>query len=422
MRRGGAVAARVTLIIEEGPLAGRAFEFDDRDVFLFGRESDCHACAEDDRYLSRHHFALEVAPPLVLLRDLRSHNGTLVNGRRIGGRAQRRVAVGQEPLEVVLHDGDEVRAGRSSLRVRVEGSTAAALPHPLDVGASSRDTDTFGDGRGATIAGFELIDELGHGASGATWLARRAADGAAVALKVVHVSPYATAVTRTRVMREIDLMRTLDHPNVLRLLDAGKIGDSYFLALEHCPEGSADDLLARRTRLPWEEARGIACGILEGLAYAHRRGIVHRDVKPANVLLVASADGLAAKVADFGLAKLIDAAGTPSGVTLTGSSAGTPDYMPREQLLSFRTLRPASDVWSAGATIYRMLAGRPPREHRPGHDALQVVLEGRIVPIATRLPDLRSDVASVIDRSLAPRPEGRYPTAAEMLDALSAAR
>jgi serine/threonine protein kinase len=124
-----------------------------------------------------------------------------------------------------------------------------------------------------------------------------------------------------------------------------------------------------------------------------------------------------AKLTDFGLAKSFEQAGL-SGMTATGASAGTLSFMPREQITSFRQLRPASDVWSMGATLYYMLTRQYTRDFAGRKDPLAVVLSGRIVPLRRRAPHLPAAVATVVDRAIADDPDRRYPTAAELRDAL----
>ncbi|HET9314710.1 MAG TPA: protein kinase, partial [Vicinamibacteria bacterium] len=154
----------------------------------------------------------------------------------------------------------------------------------------------------------------------------------------------------------------------------------------------------------------MALQALAGLAHAHARGVVHRDLKPENLLL--GGDDARVKIADFGLAKSFEQAGW-SGLTATGAVAGTLFFMPREQLTSFRVVRPVSDVWSMAATLYFLLTRQYARDFRPGQDPLQVILGGGVVPIRARDPRIPETVARVIDRALADDPEQRYPTAAE---------
>jgi serine/threonine protein kinase len=155
-------------------------------------------------------------------------------------------------------------------------------------------------------------------------------------------------------------------------------------------------------------------GALEGLAAAHEAGFVHRDIKPDNVLL--GEDG-APRLADFGLAKSFQQAGL-SGLTATGAVAGTFEFMPREQLTSYRQARPTTDVWSMAATIYYLLTGQYARDFAARSDPLAVILRGGVVPLRQRDPSVPDDLATVIDRALDDEPSRRFPTARELVTAL----
>jgi serine/threonine protein kinase len=250
---------------------------------------------------------------------------------------------------------------------------------------------------------------------GAVYLARRPGHADPVALKVMLPQMVVEEAAQEIFIREIEVTRALRHPNIVALLDFGKHEGHFYFALEYCPGGSAEAL--RRAQggclsLPFVVR--LATQALEGLAAAHRAGFVHRDLKPDNVLL--AGDGTA-KLADFGLAKSFQQAGL-SGMTATGTVAGTYYFMPREQLTSFRQVRPASDVWSMSATLYFLLTGQYARDFGSQADPLTVILRGGVVPIRQRDPALPEDLAAVIDRGLADEPERRYPSAGEFAAAL----
>jgi hypothetical protein len=443
---------KVTLRVTAGPLNGRSFEFDAHDTFLFGRSPDCHAeLSESDTTASRHHFLLEVNPPSARLRDLGSLNGTHVNGVRYGGRRRHEAAGRAAPsgqAEIDLQDGDHIRVGHTEFRVTVDAPAACcecgcAIP-PDDRFASEWVAGTYlcascrakGVGfvalplaapapapprRVATpgapeVEGYELVRPLAKGGMGAVYLARRRADGMAVALKILLPRTLVDPAAREIFQREIDVTRSLRHPNIVQLLDHGATGDSFYFAMEYCSGGSVRAVLKARTRpFPVEDALPLARQALAGLAHAHARGVVHRDLKPENLLL--GGDRGEVKIADFGLAKSFEQAGW-SGLTATGAVAGTLFFMPREQLTNFRVVRPVSDVWSMGATLYFLLTRQYAREFRTGQDPLPVILAGGVVPIRARDPRIPESVARVVDRALDDDTDARYPTAAEFLEDL----
>jgi len=151
----------------------------------------------------------------------------------------------------------------------------------------------------------------------------------------------------------------------------------------------------RGGRLALDEAGPSCCRLWKGLAFAHTKGFVHRDLKPQNVLLTAMEKPWTVKIADMGMAKNFTQAGL-SGMTATGSYAGSFPFMPREQVTNFKFVKPVSDVWSMGATFYNMLTGQYPRDLRRGQDPMEVILHGEIIPVRKRDPRIQKQVAEVI--------------------------
>jgi serine/threonine protein kinase len=173
----------------------------------------------------------------------------------------------------------------------------------------------------------------------------------------------------------------------------------------------------RGGRLSPKEAGPIMLQALEGLAFAHGKSFVHRDLKPPNILLAGIEKPRVAKIADLGMAKNFEQAGF-SGMTATGSFGGTFPFMAREQVTNFKYFKPVSDVWSIGATFYNMLTGQFPRDFRRGQDPMEIILHGDIIPIRKRESDIPKRIAEVIDRSIANNTRDRYQNAGEMRKAL----
>ena len=163
-----------------------------------------------------------------------------------------------------------------------------------------------------------------------------------------------------RHFREIENMRRLRHQHIVNFLDYGSVGGVFYILLEYCEGGNVSDLMSRHGgRFGLDEARPIMLQVMEGLAYAHKKGFVRRDLKPQNILLTGKEIPLTAKIADMGLAKNFAQAGL-SGMTATGSFAGSFPFMPREQVTNFKFVKPVSDVWSMGATFYNILTDQFP--------------------------------------------------------------
>lgn len=268
------------------------------------------------------------------------------------------------------------------------------------------------------IPDYEVIKRLGKGGMGAVYLVRNKANGEKSALKIML--PKAELVVRSVVYfrREIDLMKKLDHPNIIKYYDACKVGGITYYVMEFCEGGSAADLAEDNGgRLSLDTTGRIMLQALEGLAYAHQKGIVHRDLKPQNILLTSRDPGGVAKIADLGLAKDYTQAGN-SGIT-GKEYAGTMPFMPREQVSDFLHFQPVSDVWAMGATMYNMLTDRFPREFTKDKDHLTCILQNRIIPIEEVLPSIPRHVAEVLALSLSDDVKARYQTASEFKQALA---
>lgn len=274
------------------------------------------------------------------------------------------------------------------------------------------------DGGTRRLGGYVVERELGRGGMGVVYQVRDR-DGRALALKVLLSQRSVSAGERAAFLREVKLLRELDHERCVRFLDEGAAGDGFFFVMELCPGGCVGGLMkARGGRLSLAEARPIMRDALSGLAAIHAAGIVHRDLKPPNILL--SAPGGRAKISDFGLAKRFEDAGF-SGMTLTGAASGTPSFMPREQVINFKYVRPSADIWSMGASFYNMLTGAVPYRFRTGKDPIRTILQEKVVPIRERARGLSEAVAAVIDRAVAIDPTERHSSAEAFLQALDEA-
>jgi serine/threonine protein kinase len=271
------------------------------------------------------------------------------------------------------------------------------------------------------IDGYQSEQCLGIGGMGAVYLARRKEGNARVAIKVMLSRVAVDEHSRETFKREMEIVRGLHHDNIVEFIDHGSAGAAFYFIMEFCDGGNVADLMRRHGgKLPLEAAKPIMLQALAGLAHAHKNDFVHRDLKPQNILLCGSGSGLITKVSDFGLAKNFQKAGL-SGHTVTGSYAGTSAYMPSEQVTNFKYVKPASDVWSLGATFYNMLTGELPRDFRRGQDPIEVVLRGDIVPIRRRDSATPNALAEVIDKALSKEVESRHPSAMEMLEAMKRA-
>ena len=269
----------------------------------------------------------------------------------------------------------------------------------------------------AVFPGYRVVGSLGKGAMGAVYLAVRACDEKEVAIKVILAKVAVKEHLRKNFRREMEVAMHLRHPNIVEIYEHGSAGRGFYFIMEYCSGGSVEFLMEKRGgALSVDEAGPIMLQALKGLAYAHQEGFVHRDLKPGNILLTAEADGIA-KISDLGSSKNFHEAGF-SGMTVTGALSGTPMYMPKEQLLNFKYVKPVSDVWGMAASFYRILTGAYPRHLEAGESPVAAVLKRGAIPIGERNSGIRAEVAAVIDRALSDKVHERYQNAGEFLDAL----
>jgi serine/threonine-protein kinase len=259
-----------------------------------------------------------------------------------------------------------------------------------------------------TVAGFELLDELGRGTTGVVYKARQKALNRLVALKMILAGGHASAEQLTRFETEARAVASLKHPNIVQIYDLGESDGLPFLSLEFV-DGSPLDVEINGIPQPPRDAVGLIERLARGVEAAHSKGIVHRDLKPANVLL--SGDGTP-KITDFGLAKELE---SKSSQTRSGSQIGTPSYMAPEQALC-ETYGPSVDIYALGAILYEMLVGRPPfLGASPYETTLLVVNEEPVRPslLVSRVP---ADVETICLKCLQKAPERRYESAAALAD------
>lgn len=280
-----------------------------------------------------------------------------------------------------------------------------------------------GQGDVGAIQGYTILKELGRGGMGSVWLGRKDSTGQLAAIKIMLPQVAADERAVKRFLGEMATTRMLKHPNVVRLGDAGFAHGTFFMVLDYCDGGSVSDLMKKRGgTLPLDEAVEITLQALEGLQYAHNvfgpgRGLVHRDLKPANLFLSGTGSSRVTRVGDYGLAKAFDDAGL-SGGTRTGEAAGTPHYIPRQQVIDFKCAEPEVDVWAMAASLYDMLTGKVPRDFPEERDPWLVVMQEPVVAIRQRKATLPRKLADVIDRGLVEEPEIGFKTAAEFKEAL----
>jgi WD40 repeat protein/tRNA A-37 threonylcarbamoyl transferase component Bud32 len=284
-----------------------------------------------------------------------------------------------------------------------------------------------GRGTELVLGSYVLLDKLGEGGMGAVFKARHWKLGKIVALKVIRAERLGKGDAVRRFRREIMAAAQLDHPHIVRALDAEEAGETLCLVLEYVEGIDLARLVKQRGPLPVLQACDYVRQAALALQHAHEKGLVHRDVKPSNLLLSgepgASATGGQVKLLDLGLVRLSDpeAAGLSVGTQLTGKGVamGTADYLAPEQAEESSSVDIRADLYSLGCTLYFLLSGRVPY---PGGTFVQKALRHQReepVPLERWRPDLPAAVVAVVCKLMAKRPEDRYQTPAEAADALA---
>ena len=252
---------------------------------------------------------------------------------------------------------------------------------------------------------YELVRPLGHGAMATVDLVHDVELDRPVALKRLAENLARDEDLRRRFVREARLAARLSHPNVVRIFDVGDDGGRPFIAMEYVEGETLAELLARRGRLPPAEVARLGVQVCAALAAAHAAGLVHRDVKPQNLIL--GKDG-ALRLGDFGIA--VGHGGTQ--LTLAGTVLGTAGYLAPEQARGERVTA-AADIYAAGAVLYELLTGEPARKTA---SLAELGAENGFQPpdLARRVPDAPHELVAAVLACLSARPEERPPSAAEL--------
>jgi hypothetical protein len=350
------------------------------------REANGQA-ASSDEYQERFPKYAELLPARLEL--LRRQSGTLSLNKPNGDTASKAATVAASPK-----DG------------------ASTLPYLPPARKSSpeaeRPPSTYMD---IAIPGYEVLGLLGRGGMGIVLEARQLSLGRSVALKIIRDAAYAGEEERRRFRAEAEAIACLQHPNVIQIYDIGEHKGLLYMALEHCSGGSLEKKIGGRP-VPAAEAAALVEVLAHGVHAAHLKGVIHRDLKPGNVLLTENG---ALKITDFGLVKRLNL----PGQTSLGAVLGTPSYMAPEQA-GGRTneVGPTTDVYALGAVLYELLTGRPPFRTPNPVDTLLQVLSKETMPPSQLVAGVPPVLEAICLRCLQKAPAHRYPAALELADEL----
>jgi hypothetical protein len=377
--------ALVTVV--RGPASGRRLKLKGGATAIIGRAKDVELSI-DDPGISARHVRLEHVEGGVLVKDLARKGAVTIDARPLDRGSELLVSV-------------EVKLG-------IAGSELRIFPAQGKVRTPQRKAPD----------GYRYLHRLGVGQS-EVWAAVHEASGREVAIKEVGGAEDGEPVLRAR--REFELQRLLDHPSIARVEALVEARGRLHLVAERLRGKTLRDALASGPLTP-ARAGAIGAQVASALAHAHERGVIHRDVAPANVFIVEN-EPLLVKLADFGLAVPVDRHTTivEQHLTETGEGMGTPRYDAPEMLFSAKEAGPPADVYALGAVLYHALAGRTPFGDRSDDEWLAVVRKTKPRSVREAAPGTPEKLATLVMRMLEPRP-ARRPTASEVAAALSRRR
>jgi pSer/pThr/pTyr-binding forkhead associated (FHA) protein/tRNA A-37 threonylcarbamoyl transferase component Bud32 len=401
------------LVVVEGRAKGTTLRFEDE--LVIGRAASSDGRLGDDPQLSRRHARVfRSTGGRIMIEDLGSANGTFVNRERL-----------QAPR--ALEPGDSVRVGHTTLELRGPAAAlgadraerppfAAAAPRSEEpvvpvprAAAPPAQPPSDALPAGAVVAGCRVEEVIGFGDMGVVYRASELALQRRVALKVIRPEHASEARFRERFRRESRAAASIDHPNVIPILEAGEQDGVLFITMRLVDGMDLGALLADGPVEPLRAAR-IVRQVAAALDAAHAHGLVHRDIKPANVLL---ARGDHVYLTDFGLARRTE---DPGELTRKGSIVARAEYVAPEQILEDR-VDALSDVYALGCLLYESLTGEAPFANSPDGPAVLAHVSSPPPSPRERRPDLPADFDVVVRRAMAKDPRERYPSAGDLGEA-----
>jgi serine/threonine-protein kinase len=360
------------------------------------------------------HFLIELTPAFCRLTNT-AERGTFVNGMVVHTQCD-------------LRHGDLIRAGKSVFRVEVrqrgvpvelERAPTMVFQHVSEAPSiAAEPAPSPSPLVRMHLPGYRLIQPLGTGGMGTVWLAKNHA-GQQVACKVIRPDKALDPESCTRFRREANHLRDLSHRHIVGFLEAGEYQGLLYLVMDYIPGSNLAELLRQNGPFVVGRAVRLACQVLEALGEAHNNGVVHRDVKPSNILVHSSSNGEEARLADFGLAKVYQSAEVGVSVTLPGVAGGTLAFASPEMLTDFRRAGPLADQYGAAATLYNLLTGCSLHDAGNAVQMLDRIRTTDAVPLGQRRPELPAELVGAIHRALNREPRLRFPTVGALRAALS---
>ena len=366
------------LVVEKGRHKGKFLFIDKTSAVVVGRGSTADMQI-DDPMTSRRHFSVEFKNGRYHIADLGSANGTYVNGEQVP--------------EKVLAIGDRVECGEVLLSFLADEST---IKH---------DTVT-----GQKIAGYLIEERVGRGAMGTVYKATQLSLDRTVALKILARELVKDKNFIDMFLREAQNAGQLNHPNIVQVYDVGNYNDIYFISMEFMTGGSVYELLNREGAQPFEKAIQIALHSARGLQYAERKHIVHRDIKPDNLMLMGDS---MTKIGDLGIARRLQ----PGSTIKEEGIFGSPHYMAPEQAQGLG-IDCRTDIYSLGATMHHVLTGKTPFAGKSPQEIILKQINKQPEKLLDVNPMAHQGLAEVVEKCMSKNPDDRFQSSSELLEVL----
>src|SRR5438105_7017020 len=306
---------------------------------------------------------------------------------------------GGDPSAIASAKGDHGGSAEN-----VEANAVAAARRSKKAARAAEMLGELGD--------YELVEEVGRGGQGVVFRARQKSLNRTVALKVISLGQWASKAHLKRFRREAEAAASLDHPSIVPIYEVGEREGACYFSMKFIEGGQLDEVV-RRARLSIRQAAELIAKVARTVHYAHEHNILHRDIKPGNILLDQKGEPL---LTDFGLARLVEAEST---VTRTREVLGTPSYMAPEQAAGNNTkLTSAADVYGLGAVLYQLLTGHPPFAGGTTYETIKLLLDTDPRPPRSLNPKLHRELSTICLKCLEKDPHRRYSSALALAEDL----
>jgi eukaryotic-like serine/threonine-protein kinase len=363
------------VVVKAGRNSGAEFKLNG-DHLMIGRRSMCPIPIADNK-ASREHAVIQRKDGEFYLQDL-SRNGTLLNN----------MPASKSPFTSKLKFGDEIKIGDTVMEVVDEKSEAINIEIP----------------------GYQILEKIGQGGMGVVFKAKQLSMDRIVAMKVLNERYSANSEFVDRFIREARAAGKLNHPNVIHVHDISRANGRHYFSMEYIDGMSIKELLRIEKKIDYKKALDIVLQCARALEFAHENQIVHRDVKPDNIMM--TKEGII-KIADLGIAKTFEEAAPAAKEHRR--VMGTPHYMAPEQALG-KPIDHRVDIYSLGATMYHIVTGSTPFNGSTAHEILKAHIQESLQPIQDLNAEVPDPVCFIIERMMAKVPEKRYPSMSKLIE------